>query len=103
MTTTRNFKNDIEAVKKFSNEYDIIFINNVHGIEPHEIVNRYILFYHWTDEDELTFMIAGGLPFEDFIDEIIENPIVSISLDKYDITTNIIEELYNKCVTNNII
>lgn len=103
MSNRRNFRNDISAVKKFADEHNIIFINNAHDIDPDKITNRYILFYEWTDGDELTFMIAGGLPFEDFIDEIIENPIVSISLDEYDITTNIIEVLYDKCVSNNII
>jgi hypothetical protein len=104
MTTTRNFKNDIDRVRKFAHDYDIIFINEVYDISPYELNNRYIIIYEWTDGDELTFKILKG-HINEYIDEIYDdnNIIVSISLDEYDITTDIIELLYNKCITNNIL
>jgi hypothetical protein len=104
MSIRRNFKNDIDVVTKFADDYELIFINKVDNISPDELNNRYIIFYEWTDGDELTFNILKGKSVE-YIDEIYHdnNIIVSISLDEYDITTNIFEVLYNKCITNNII
>jgi hypothetical protein len=101
----RNFRNDIMSVKQFATDYNILHYDTIN--DERDIINRYMMYYEYTDGDELTFYIVYGNPVEDIndinIDEIYYNRIVSISLDEYEISTNIVDKLYNECVNKNII
>jgi hypothetical protein len=43
--STRNFSNDIESVKKFAIDYNLIFLNDSYMFDVSELINRYIIHY----------------------------------------------------------
>jgi hypothetical protein len=108
----RNYKNDFEDVKNFALKYDFIYLANGY-VDLDDRINqdKYIIFHDWTDGDELTFFITYNkirdklYPYQGciIVDDLYHNYIISISLDEYDVTTNITDKLVEECKKHNII
>lgn len=87
----RNHKKDLDEVIQFCKEKGIQIGCSLVSNSRHNFENRYMIRRECTDGDEITYYLM-----EDDMERF------SISMDFYDLKTNIIEELTRKCIEYNI-